>query len=262
MKNKSPAFQFYPKDYLSDINVQVMSLSERGAYMNLLCHEWLEGGLPDDDDILSILSGLGKEWFGKSGEKIRKCFTIKSGKFINPRLEKERKNQKERKKKRSDAGKKGNETRWGKGSEDIAKGSQCDNNAIAKDRSTTTSSSTPATTKNIKTFLSDSEEIRLVDYFISQIKINKSDFKDPNKQNWAKDFDLMIRRDKRQAKEIAELIKWCQNDSFEMTNVLCPDKLRKRFDQLAMKMKSKGGQRGTNLGSKPSPKGKYAHLDK
>jgi uncharacterized protein YdaU (DUF1376 family) len=150
MKNKSPAFQFYPKDYLSDINVQVMSLSERGAYMNLLCHEWLEGGLPDDDDILSILSGLGKEWFGKSGEKIRKCFTIKSEKFINPRLEKERKNQKERRKKRSDAGKKGNEARWNKGLKDIAKGSQCDNNAIAKDRSTTTSSSTTTTTPTKK----------------------------------------------------------------------------------------------------------------
>jgi hypothetical protein len=28
------------------------------------------------------------------------------------------------------------------------------------------------------------------------------------------------------------------------------------------KMKSKGGQRGTNSGAKPSPEGKYAHLDK
>ena len=147
MKNKSPAFQFYPKDYLSDINVQIMSLPERGAYINLLCHEWLEGGLPNDDDILSILSGLGEEWFGKSGEKIKKCFTIKSGNFINPRLEKERKNQKNRRKKRSDAGRKGNETRWGKGSKDISKGSQCDKDAIAKDRSTTTTTTTTTTTK-------------------------------------------------------------------------------------------------------------------
>jgi len=107
----------------------------------------------------------------------------------------------------------------------------------------------PTTNKNVKkdknekkedkTFMSDSEEIRLVDYFISQIKINKPDFKEPNKQTWAKIFDLMLRLDKRQPRDIAELIKWCQNDSFEMSNVLSPDKLRKRFDQLMMKTKRK-----------------------
>jgi hypothetical protein len=34
---KSPAFQFYPKDFLTDENVRVMSLQERGAYITLLC---------------------------------------------------------------------------------------------------------------------------------------------------------------------------------------------------------------------------------
>ena len=116
--------------------------------------------------------------------------------------------------------------------------------------------------KEPKTFMSDSEEIRLVDYFMSQIKINKSDFKEPCKQSWAKTFDLMIRRDERQPREIAELIKWCQNDSFEMVNVLSPDKLRKRFDQLVMKMKSNGGNRGENPGARKPAAGKYDHLDK
>lgn len=109
--------------------------------------------------------------------------------------------------------------------------------------------------KEPKTFMSDSEEYRLVDYFISQIKTNKSDFKEPNKQSWAKTFDLMIRRDERKAKEIAELIKWCQNDSFEMVNVLCPDKLRQRFDQLEMKMKSSSKRIINNQYETPKTRG-------
>ena len=110
-KEKAPAFQFYPKDYMSDINVQLMALEERGAYLQLMCHEWEENGLPIDDDDLSILSGLGKKWFGKSGDKIKKCFTIKKDKLIHPRLEKERKHQKAWRKKCSDAGKKSAATR-------------------------------------------------------------------------------------------------------------------------------------------------------
>ncbi|MCK5607572.1 DUF1376 domain-containing protein [Candidatus Pacearchaeota archaeon] len=105
--NKSPAFQFYPKDYLSDINVQLMTLEERGAYLQLMCHEWEEKGLPTDDDDLSILSGLGDKWFEKSGDKIKKCFTIKKDKLIHPRLEKERKKQKTRRDVMAAASKKG-----------------------------------------------------------------------------------------------------------------------------------------------------------
>lgn len=89
--------------------------------------------------------------------------------------------------------------------------------------------------KKNKTFPSDSDEIRLVDYFIARIKTNKPDSREPNKQTWAKTFDLIIRKDGKKPKEIAGLIKWCQNDSFEMVNVLSPDKLRSRWDNLSMK---------------------------
>ena len=261
MKNKSPAFQFYPKDYLSDINVQIMSLSERGAYMSLLCHEWLEGGLPNDDDMLSILSGLGKEWFGKSGEKIKKCFTIKSGNFINPRLEKERKNQKDRRKKRSDAGKKGNKTRWGKDSNGIVKGSQCDNNAIAKDRSTTTSSTTPTSLKNKDIYI-------IFDFWNSQgiTKHKTIDKSKPSINAAIKEYS---------EDEIKKAIinyntilndstyywthKWTLKEFLQRGM----DKFRDEnnpFDNY--KADKKGDSRGENQGARRPEKGKYDHLDK
>ena len=33
MKNKSPAFQFYPKDWLADPDVACMTMAERGIYI-------------------------------------------------------------------------------------------------------------------------------------------------------------------------------------------------------------------------------------
>ena len=53
--NKSPAFQFYPKDFISDLNVQMMTMEERGVYITLLCSAWIEGQVPDDIIILKRL---------------------------------------------------------------------------------------------------------------------------------------------------------------------------------------------------------------
>ena len=247
MKNKSPAFQFYPKDYLSDINVQVMSLSERGAYMNLLCHEWLEGGLPDDDGMLSILSGLGKEWFGKSGEKIKKCFTVKSGKFINPRLEKERKNQKDRRRKRSDAGKKGNKARWGKDSESVVKGSQCDNNAIAKDRSTPTPTPTSTSTSTKK-------KKKKKDVWILPEGIKPEvwqEYEDHRKTTKTKLTDAARIKN-------ANVLLSNLGDQQEIIDAT----IANGWTGLFPSKKGIGGSRGENQGARRPAKGKYDHLDK
>jgi hypothetical protein len=78
---------------------------------------------------------------------------------------------------------------------------------------------------------------RLTEFMIAEIRRNKPDFKPQTPQNWPTVFDRMIRLDNRTAKQIATLIRWCQQDDFEMANVLSPRKLRKRFDQLELKMK-------------------------
>lgn len=55
----------------------------------------------------------------------------------------------------------------------------------------------------------------------------------------------MLRRDKRNLEEVKKLIKWVQEDDFEQVNVLSVSKLRKRYDNLVMKM-NKQEQRPNN----------------
>ena len=96
MTNKAPAFQFYAKEWLADKNVRLMTPAEKGGYIELMAIEWNERGrLTNDDGELAILSGLGVAWQKGSGKKIRACFK-KRGKFLyHPRLERERKKQKD-----------------------------------------------------------------------------------------------------------------------------------------------------------------------
>lgn len=100
-KNKSPAFQFYPDAYLSDLNVELMTLEEQGAYMRLLCHAWKNataGTLPNNDEILAQLSRLGKEKWEQSKQKILNAFEVTDEILLHKRLLQESKKQREFKK--------------------------------------------------------------------------------------------------------------------------------------------------------------------
>jgi len=94
--NKPPAFQFYPGDWLSSTKISLMTPTEEGAYIRLLCHAWADPqcSLPNDDQILATLSRLGEGWFGESGSKIKGCFKVKGNRLINERLKNEREKQK------------------------------------------------------------------------------------------------------------------------------------------------------------------------
>ena len=84
MKEKSPAFQFYPKDWLADPNVRAMTHAERGIYIDLLCSCWTEGSIPDDPEECARIAG----WF-KGGshlvepdmKRIIDCFRVVQGWF-------------------------------------------------------------------------------------------------------------------------------------------------------------------------------------
>lgn len=54
-------------------------------------------------------------------------------------------------------------------------------------------------------------------------------------QTWSNDIRLMIERDKRTPTQIRNMIDWCQSDSFWMTNILSPKKLREKYDQMKVK---------------------------
>lgn len=88
-------------------------------------------------------------------------------------------------------------------------------------------------------FSEDSEEIRLARFMIDEMLRVKPDSKVPSKsakslQSWAQHIDYMIRLDSRTARDIAELFRWAQEDSFWCANVRSPRKLREKWDSLEL----------------------------
>lgn len=78
---------------------------------------------------------------------------------------------------------------------------------------------------------------QLAIFFYQQIKKNNPNHKEPNFQTWSDDIRKMIELDNRTEEQVKYLMRWVQEDDFEMANVLSPSKLRKRFDQLVIKVK-------------------------
>lgn len=76
-------------------------------------------------------------------------------------------------------------------------------------------------------------------YFYEQIKTNNPNHKQPNFQTWSDDVRKMMELDERTEDQVRYLMRWVQQDDFEMANVLSPAKLRQRFDQLIIKVKQK-----------------------
>lgn len=103
-KEKSPAFQFYPKDFLSSSKVSLMPMTERGVYITLLSRCWLDNGLPMD---LKTLAGFAKmkqaqfEKMWKNGQ-IGSCFSERDGRFHNTRLDEERQKQDHNRRRQTD----------------------------------------------------------------------------------------------------------------------------------------------------------------
>lgn len=89
-----------------------MTLSEVGAYAILLCYDWQEGGLPDDEKILARWLRLSPKQFKRVWEVVRPNFVLHDGRWWNLRLEKERIKQAEWRAKSSRGGKAGAEARW------------------------------------------------------------------------------------------------------------------------------------------------------
>ena len=48
MSDKLPWFKFFPFDWETDEDVQLMDFFERGVYLTLLCRTWIEGSIPAD----------------------------------------------------------------------------------------------------------------------------------------------------------------------------------------------------------------------
>lgn len=107
--DKSPAFQWYPKDVLSSKRVAMMTLAEEGAYRRSLDFCWLHVTLPADLTQLAMI--IGKNCTQEIAEVVKKMFEEKDGQLRHKRLDKERLKQKKRSKAQSENGSKGGRPR-------------------------------------------------------------------------------------------------------------------------------------------------------
>jgi|GEM_PF-4041260 len=116
MKEKSPAFLFYPGDFLNDPNVKFMSLDAKGAYIMLLSHAWREQYIPNDLSKLAKLCECSEETMSAIWPSIKVCFTVskKENFLMHPRLEKERKKLKKSSEMKTEKAQKAAKARWSK----------------------------------------------------------------------------------------------------------------------------------------------------
>lgn len=92
-KAKRPSFQFYWKDWLSDINLISMSRACEGDYIRLLCICWGEGSIPADFRHL-----LKPGWTEDDLRVVANCFEVNpedTSRLFHPRLKKEKEKQDE-----------------------------------------------------------------------------------------------------------------------------------------------------------------------
>lgn len=215
MTEKSPAFQFYPKDFLTDEAVDLMTLEQRGAYITLLCKQWLNGSIPSNEDALKSMCGnpgnWDEVWFG-----IGSCFVQNDeGRLVNPRLEKERKKQKEWRTKSRLGGVKSGESRRKK---KMKGGSQMVE--PKHEPNTNTSSSSSSSTKNKRPTakavsgvwlrLSHWYHTKQLEY--NPVKALTSKF-DKTVQNGAETLERLHRIDKWDESRIREVLQYALDDS-------------------------------------------------
>lgn len=109
---KSPAFQFYPRDFLVSRKVDRMSMTERGIYITLLAHCWIDRGLTTDLAELAATCRMKVPQFERiwTRGQLRHCFELRGDRLQNPRLDVERRAQAEYSKKQKEKA----EKRWEK----------------------------------------------------------------------------------------------------------------------------------------------------
>lgn len=88
-------------------------------------------------------------------------------------------------------------------------------------------------------FTEESVEIQLSRFMIDEMLNIKPDSIVPGKdinslQNWSQHIDYMVRIDKRTPRDIAELFRWAQGNSFWCSNIRSPRKLREKWDTLEL----------------------------
>ncbi len=111
--SKSPAYQTYPKDLMSDLRCMALPNNQYGMYRKLLDICWLEDGLPEDPAILA--KGVGEPvtaFTRKHWPALRPFFFVREdGRLSQKRLEEEREKQRRWAEKSAEGGRRSAATR-------------------------------------------------------------------------------------------------------------------------------------------------------
>jgi uncharacterized protein YdaU (DUF1376 family) len=86
--NELPFFNFYPGDWLASGTRAVFTPEQRGAFFDLLCHEWMQPDcmLPTDEAVLAAYSGLGDRFAAVGRTVVERAFNKKGERLFNKRL--------------------------------------------------------------------------------------------------------------------------------------------------------------------------------
>lgn len=108
---KPPWMPFFIADYLAD--TQHLSTEQHGAYDLLLFASWNRGGsLPDDEDVLRIITKLSTKGWKAHRAVLLEFFTLQGGKLVQKRLVREMGKAVATASRRSTAGASGAARRW------------------------------------------------------------------------------------------------------------------------------------------------------
>lgn len=144
---RTPAFQFYPSDWLGSRSVRLMDAEQRGWYIQLLAESWesdTQATLPNDDALLRVLAGMNTRSTGvdERWEFVKKQFKKRGQIVYNERLMDEVAKQEENREKKRKAGEASAEARRAK-REDI-KTQHLNSNGARQQKSTRVEKRSPS----------------------------------------------------------------------------------------------------------------------
>lgn len=124
LDDSPPYFPFYPSDFLSHEQVNLMTNQEVGCYIKLLCHQWKAGSIPSEIDKIARLCKENGTAMAQLWPSIKPCFKENGdGRLFNQRLKEEWEKLEAFRRERSASGQRGAASRWGKKDDSSANGS-------------------------------------------------------------------------------------------------------------------------------------------
>jgi uncharacterized protein YdaU (DUF1376 family) len=256
-------FKIDAAKFLSDAKVDAMTTLELGACLRLLCRQWLDGFVPDDQRLLGRLCRLNEQSMSEVWVTLADFFPVVApGKRANRFMWIERDKVIAELERRSDEGTRAARKRWDEARKNhgavptatpnglpmpnpMQDQTRADQSRVDKTPSSelTSSSDQGRVTPQKETQYQPSKEAsRLATLLKSEILRNNANHKitQAQEREWVITADRMLRLDNRTFEQVAAVIQWAQHDEFWMANILSMDKLRKQFDQLSLKMRANG----------------------